>query len=257
MLAGAVAAVWLVALVAIDVGFEGRTRGRIADRIAEALQAEATIDHGDLALVRGAIDLAGLAVRRDDLIGHLALTVVDLHCELRPLGLALVDRDCRELTVRGTRLSVSTAALFKLKRAKRPPLHALHVVIDDARFELSPSALVPSLGRVAVAIEHAEAGETIFKTPLSWLFALRALHATIELPAGITLRLTYELGQLRVAGGIFGATPVELPVALPVADLADDPRAELARLIAFGKDIAERVVSHKAEDWLKTKLSLP
>lgn len=244
---------WLAALLVIDVTLEGRTRSRIADRIAESLQAEATIDRGDLALLRGAIDLQDLKVLRDDLIGHLSLTVANLHCELRPLGLALVSRDCRDLALRGTRLEVSTAALFKLKRPKRPPLHALHVVLDDARFELLPSAFLPGLGRVVIAIEHAEAGETIFKTPLSWLFALRALRATIDLPAGITLRLTYEDGQLRVAGGIFGATPVALPVALPVADFADDPRAEIAKLIDFGKDVAERLVVRKVEDWLPSK----
>jgi len=257
MFAGAVAVVWLGGLFVIDVGLEGRTRSRIADRIAESLQSEATIDRGDLALLRGAIDLEDLAVRRDDLIGHLAITVASLHCELRPLGLALVDRDCRELAVRGTRLEVSTAALWKLKRPKRPPLHALHVVIDDARLELSSSALLSNLGRVAIDIEHAEAGDTIFKTPLSWLFALRALRATIELPAGITLELTYDHGELRVAGGIFGSTPIALPIAPPVADLADDPRAEIAKLIDFGKDLAERLVTRKAEDWLKTKLPPP
>jgi len=257
MFAGAVAVIWLAVLLVADAALEGRTRRRIADRLADSLQADATIDHGDLALVRGAIDLEGMAVRRDDLIGHLAIAVAGLRCELRPLGLALVDRDCRDLTVRGTRLEVSTAALFKLKRPKRPPLHVLHVVLDDARLEFSPSAFLPGLGRVAIAIEHAEAGETIFKTPLSWLFALRALRATLELPAGITLQLTYDHGELRVTGGIFGTTPVALPIALPVADLADDPRAEIAKLIDFGKDLAERLVTRKAEDWLNSKLSSP
>ena len=257
MFAVAVAVAWLGGLFVSDLALEGRTRGHIADRIAESLQAEATIDRGDLALLRGAFDFEGLAVRRDDLIGHLALTVASLRCELRPLGLALVDRDCRELAVRGTRLEISTAALLRLKRPKRSPLHARHVVIEDARLELSPSALRPNLGRVAITIEHAEAGETIFKTPLSWLFALQALRATIELPAGITLQLAYDHGELAVAGGIFGATPVALPIALPVADLADDPRAEIAKLIDFGKDLAERLVTRKAEDWLNSKLSSP
>jgi hypothetical protein len=257
MFAGAVAAAWLGGLLVIDVGLEGRTRRGIADRIGESLQAEATIERGDLALLRGAIDLADLKVVRHDVIGQLSIGVTSLHCELRPLGLALFDHSCRELAIRGTRLEVSTAALFKLKRPKRPPLHAHHVVIDDARIELSPSALVPSLGRVAIAIEHAEAGETIFKTPLSWLFALRALRATIDLPAGITLQLTYDRGELRVAGGMFGATPIALPVTLPVADLADDPGAEIVRLIGFGKEVAERLVTRKAEDWLKSKLSSP
>jgi hypothetical protein len=255
--AGALVAIWLVALLAIDLGLEGRTRRGVAERIAESLQADATIERGSLALVRGGIDLEDLTVRRDDLIGHLAITTAHLHCELRPLGLALVDRGCRELAVQGTHLDVSTMALFKLKRPRRPPLHALRVAIDDARLELSPSALLPSLGRVVIAIEHAEAGETTFKTPLSFLFALRALRATIELPAGITLELRYERGQLRVAGGIFGATPIALPIVLPVADLADDPHAEIAKLVDFGKDVAERLVTRTAEDWLKSKLSSP
>jgi hypothetical protein len=257
MFVAAAAGAWLAALLVIDVGLEGRTRRGVADRLAESLKAEATIERGDLALLRGAIDLEELKVRRADLIGQLTLSVASVHCELRPLGLALVDRDCLELAVRGTRLEVSTAALFKLPRPRRPPLHARHVVLDDLRIELSPSALVPSLGRVAIAIEHAEAGETIFKTPLSWLFALRALRATLDLPAGITLQLTYDHGELRVAGGAFGAAPIALPVALPVADLADDPLAELAKLVAFAKDVAGRVVTQQAEDWLKSTLSLP
>lgn len=245
---------WLVALLVSDAVLEGRTRRGVADRIAESLQSDAVIERGSLAFVRGGIDLEDLTVRRDDLIGHLSLRVASLHCELRPLGLALFERECRELAVRGTRLEVSTAALFKLNPPKRPPLHARHVVLDDTRLELSPSALLPNLGRVAITIEHVEAGDTIFKTPLSWLFALRALRATLDLPAGITLRLTYDHGELRVAGGIFGTTPIALPVTLPVTHLADDPRAEIARLIDFGKDVAARLVARKAEDWLKSKL---
>lgn len=255
LLVAALAAVWLVALVVMGVVLEAGTRGRVAERIGESLQARATIDDGDLALVRGALDLTGMAVRRDDTIGHLALTVPSLTCALPPLGLALVDRDCRALTLRGTRLELSTAALFAVQRPKRQPLHVHRLVIEDARLDLAASALLPSLGRVVIAIERAEAGETVLKTPLSWIFALEVLQATVELPAGITLRLDYRAGELRISGGLFGATPVALPVALPVADIADDPRAELARLVAFGRDLAQRLVTEKAADWLKSKLS--
>lgn len=250
-----VVVVWLVVLLVANAVLEGRTRRGVAARIAESLQADATIDRGDLALVRGAIDLEELAVRRDDLIGDLSITVARLHCELRPLGLALVDRGCRDLAVRGIRLEVSTAALLALDRSKRPPLRARHVAIDDARLELSPSAWLPGLGRVVITVDHAEAGDTIFKTPLSWIFALRALRATIELPSDITLQLTYDHGELRVAGGIFGATPLALPLALPVADPADDPRAEIAKLVEVGKDVAKRLVARKAKDWLRSTLA--
>jgi len=252
--AGTVALV-LVGLVIAGAALEGRTRRGVAERIAESLQAQATIERGSLALVRGALDLEALAVRRDDAVGHLAIDVADMHCALPPLGLALVDRDCRELAVTGTRMEVSAAALFKLKPPRRPPLHAGRVVLDDARFEFSPSAFLPELGRIAIGIAHAEAAETRFKTPLSWLFALRELRATIELPGGIALDLRYDHGELRATGAILGAAPIVLPLALPVADPADDAHAEVARLVALGKDIAERVVVQRAEDWLRTKLT--
>jgi hypothetical protein len=251
----ALAALWLLGLAIAGVVLAGRTRDTVAARIAGSLQATATIDEASLSLLRGRFDLARLAVRRDDLVGHLAITVGDIACDLPPLGGALFDRTCRELALRDLRLEVSAAALFRLERPKRPPLHARHVTIDDARLELAASALAPSLGQVAIRIAHAEAGDTTFKTPLSFLLALQTLRATVELPAGIALQLDYANGELRVSGGIFGATPIALPIAIPVADLAEDPRGELARLVAFGKDVAERLVAARAAAWLKSKLS--
>jgi len=245
----------LVALVVAGMALEARTRRGVAERIAESLQAEATIARGNLSLVFGTLDLEALAVRRDDAVGHLAIGVAGIRCALPPLGIALFDRDCRELAVREVRFEVSAAALFKLKHPRRPPLHARRVVVDDARFEFSPSAFLPGLGRIAIAIAHADAGETRFKTPLSWLMALRTLRATIELPAGVAVELRYEAGVLSASGPLFGAAPVVVPIALPAADPADDAAAEVARLAAFGKDVAERVAMQRAQDWLNAKLS--
>jgi hypothetical protein len=243
-------------MLCADAVFERRLRERIAQRMGESLQASATIERGDLALIRGSLELSGIAVRRDDVVGHIAITVPSLTCALPPLGLALIHSDCRDLALRDARFELSSAALFKLPRPKRPPLHVDRITIDGARLELLPSAIVPDLGRITIAIAHADAGATTFKTPLSWLFALRELRATVELPAGITLSLTYDRGELRVAGGMFGATPIALPVALPVVDISDDPRAELAKLVDFAKDVAARLVTRKAESWLRS-LSSP
>src|SRR3954466_3689926 len=91
------------ALAATGMALEGRTRRGIAARIAESLHADATIARGSLALVRGRLDLEALAVHRGDAVGHLAITVDDLRCDLPPLGLALVDGDCRELAISGAR----------------------------------------------------------------------------------------------------------------------------------------------------------
>jgi hypothetical protein len=245
----------LGALVATGAALEDRTRERIAGRIGESLQADAAIERGSLALVRGRLDLVGLAVHRDDAVGHLAITVDDLRCELPPLGLALVDGDCRELAIAGARFEVSSAALLRLRPPRRPPLHAGRVVIEDARLVFAPSALVPDVGRVAIAVAHADVGDTRFKTPLSWLFALRELDATIELPAGLSLALRYDHGLLGVSGALFGAAPVTVPVVLPAAQPGDDARAEIARLAAFGKDVAQRLVVQRAASWLESKLS--
>ena len=245
----------LGALVVTGAALEDRTRRRIAERIGESLQADAAFERGSLALVRGRLDLAGLAVHRDDAVGHLAISVDDLRCELPPLGLALVDGDCRELAIAGARFEVSSGALLRLRPPRRPPLHAGRVVIEDARLVFAPSALVPDVGRIAIAVAHAEVGDTRFKTPLSWLFALRELDATVELPAGLSLALHYDHGLLRVSGALLGAAPVTVPVALPTAQPGDDARAEIARLAAFGKDIAQRVVVQRAASWLESKLS--
>lgn len=254
---GAAVALWLGGLIVGDAALEPGVRDRVASRIAESLQAQATVADGDLALVRGGFDLDGLAARRDDAVGHLALAVARLDCELAPLGAALIDRHCRALGLAGLRLEVSTTQMFRLAHPKRPPLRAEQLAIFDARLELAAGAIAPGLGRVTIAVERAEAGETVFKTPLSWLLALHQLRATIELPpesGGMTLRLAYQAGELQVSGGVFGPAPIALAIALPLADPAEEPRAETARLIAFGKDVAERLIARKAAAWLRAAL---
>lgn len=259
-LAGLVAglfAVWMVVLVVLGFALSARAGRKVANRLGESLQATATIGDASLGLVRGSFEAERLSARRDDVTGKLALDVGAIDCDLAPLGIALVDRSCGELAVRDVRLELSTIALFKLQRPKRKPWHADHVVIDNAELVFSPSAFVPSLGKVRIVIEHAEAGATTFKTPLSWLFALQTLRAGVDLPAGITLRLAYGNGKVVAAGSIFGSTPVEVPLALPAIDDADDAQAEIKKLVAFGKDLAEKLVAQKAEDWLLKKLPLP
>src|SRR5262245_3121572 len=219
---GGIVAGWLVACVVLDLALAGHEQRGVEHRVGESLQATATVGDTDLALLRGRLTLDHLAVRRDDPVGHLAIDVAEVRCELAPLGLALVDRDCRELAVSGVRLEVSTVALFKIKNPKRKPIHAGHVVIDDAVLAFSPSAFLPSLGKVAIVIEHAEAGPTTFRTPLSWILSLSQLRAKIDMPAGITLYLTYHDGVFGAAGSLFGSTPVELPIQLPVAAAAND-----------------------------------
>lgn len=247
-------ALWLATLIVLDAVVAARQAATTTARVGESLQGTATLADLDLALIRGRLELDGLAVHRDDVIGHLSLDVRDVTCELAPLGWALVDRGCRELAVRGVRLEVSTAALFKLRHPKHAPIHADRVVIDDAQLAFAPSAFLPSLGRIQISIDHAEAGPTTFLTPLSWIFALQTLHASVELPAGLTVHLTYDHGVFGAAGSLFGSTPVVLPLQLPVATLYPDAHEEIQALVKLGTDLAEQLVAKRAEDWVRSKL---
>jgi hypothetical protein len=245
---------WLVLLLVLGGLFGGRQARATEQRVGTSLQAVAKVGTCDLALVRGRLTLENLSVRRDDVVGHLSIDVDRVRCELAPLGWALVDHDCGDLAVRGVRVEVSTAALFKLKPQGAEPVKAERVLIDDAHFVFLPSAIMPNMGRIEISIEHAVAGPTVMRTPLSWLFALEELHASFALPASITVHIDYKLGILTVSGSIFGSQPITLPVQIPAAETAHDAHEEMQLLVKTAKEIAERVVEQRATDWLNSKL---
>ncbi len=251
-MAGALA-IWLVGLLVVDAIYGERYGERIADRVAASVQGHGSYGASDLALIRGKLAIDDLRVDRDDKVGRLALTVGTIRCDLPPLGIGLFDRTCRELDIGDVDLQLSTFALFQLRKPKRPPIHADRVVIDHATMTFSPSAVVPSLGKVRLVIDHAEAGPTVFKTPLSWLFQLRVLHATIELPIG-NIGLTYGDGRFGAVGSVFGSHPVEIPFRIPLADPVEDARAEVRRLVAVGRGLAEKLLAQKTRDWLRDKV---
>ncbi len=252
-IAGLVVA-WLIAMV-----FFGAVRGdaaadRIAHQLGESLHADATVGAHDLALVRGRFSMEQLHLLHDDAVGRLEISVGQVDCDLLPLGLALADGECRELAVHDMTMTVSSGALFALRPPKQAPPRAQRVVIDHARLDFAPSAFLPSLGRISIALDHAEAGPTVFRTPLSFVFALRSLRARLELPAGITLHLGYDGGVLSVAGSLFGSTPVALPGRVPVAAASHSGKEEIAALGELGKRLAEELVEKRASDWIHQKL---
>ena len=242
-------AVWLGVLLILGYVLGSRQERGTEERLAESLRATTTIETSDLALIRGRWQFEQLAVRRDDEVGHLALDVAQVRCELGPLGWALVDRDCSELALRGITLEVSSIALFKVPRPKHRPLHVDRLLIDQGVFVFLPSALTPSLGRLEVTIEHAESGPTIVRTPMSWVFSLRELRAKV-VRGDITLHVTYKGGELTIAGSMFGSAPLVVRITLPNATTAKDARDETALLVQFGKDVAQQL----AAEWLKRKL---
>lgn len=253
-IAAGVFALWLGFLVIFGAAYGTRAGERVAERVGQSLMATATVDDASLGMVRGWLELDGLHVRKDGL-GVLTLDVDHVDCDLLPLGLAFADRSCGDLIVDRVRMTMSSAAVLQLKKPRRKPLHADRVELHDAVLTFSPSAFVPELGKIEIRVDYVEAGPTTFKSPLSWLFAMRELRATLDLPAGIVLKLTYKSGALTAQGSIFGSTPVTLPVRLPTTNDADDARAELKKLIGFGEDLAKELVEKRAKDWLKSKLT--
>lgn len=247
---GIVLVVWIVVLLVLGVVFGERRAQAVADRIGENLGATSAIRDHDLALIRGRLSLEHLEARRDDLIGKLSLDVGSIRCELWPFGGALLDSSCRELAISELRLELSTFALFKLKKPTRPPIRAQRVTIENATLVFSPAAVAPSLGRITLRIDRATAGPTVLKMPLSWLFSLETLAATIELPFG-TIRIDYADGMLRAGGAVFGKTPVTLPFKMPAANASEDAKAEVQRLVKIGKDLGSELVEQKARDWLR------
>lgn len=247
-------ALWGVFLLVFGFAYGARAGERVAGRIGESMMASASVDDASLSMLRGWIELDGLHVRKDDL-GLLTIDVAHIDCDLLPMGLALIDRSCGDLVIDGVRLTMTSAAVLQLKKPKREPLSVDRVEIRDAVLAFSPSAFLPELGKIEIRVDYVEAGPTTFKTPLSWVFTMRELRATLTLPADIVLKLAYKNGALTAQGSMFGSTPVTLPVSLPTANSADDAKAEIAKLITFGKDLAEDLLETRAKNWLKSKLT--
>lgn len=250
----AVVALWLVFLVVFGLVYSGRAGERVANRIGESMMATASVGDANLSMLRGWLELDDLRVRREDL-GTLTIDVAHVECDLLPLGLAFADRTCGDLVIDKVRFAMSSAAVLQLKRPRRKPLRVDRVEIRDAVLVFSPSAFLPELGKIEIRVDYVEAGPTTFRTPLSWIFTMRELRATLDLPADIVVKLAYKEGRFTVQGSIFGSAPVSLPVSLPTVSSADDAKAEIAKLITFATELAEDLLETRAKNWLKSKLT--
>ena len=97
------------------------------------------------------------------------------------------------------------------------------------------------------AIDRAEAGPTVLRTPMSWLFALRRLDATLDLPGIAPIALHFAGGRLEASGSVFGKTPIAIDVTLPTPE----PGHEGKQLAELGKDLAERLALARAARLLR------
>ena len=240
-------AAWIVVLVILGLAVGGARGESIASRLAEAVKGEGTVDGSDLALVRGHLAVDRLSIRRADEVGTLSLDIGELRCELPPLGYALVDSECRQLRLVGLVLQISTFEVFRVQRPKRPPMRAREVTIEDATIRVPLEA-----DRVEVKLEFVEAGPSVFKTPLSWIFELRALRAVVTSPLGV-VDVTYANGLLVASGGVF-TKPLVMAVPLPERNDDDDNKAELARITGWGKSLAKRALKENLKSLMRQPL---
>jgi hypothetical protein len=243
-LAGAFA-LWVVVLALFGwLGAECQAR-KTEERLAKKMRAQVSIGELELGLVTGEIGAEDLRIEREELgLFRLAIDRVDIG--RWPLGLALLQGGMGDVRVRGVHVEVTALAVLDFRGGEGPPLQFDSLEIRDADVAMEATGVFPGLARITLHLERAVAGETTLRTPLSWLFALRELDATIELPGGYTARLQYAAGALRLSGTVLGGEPIVLPFEIPV----HDPEHELEQLRAMGVALARQLVDEAMRRFL-------
>jgi len=255
--AAGAAATWLAALGIAGVAAHGCVGERMRARLAESLDADVRLGSLDLGLIRGRAVLRDLTVERVH-DGHLRAVVDEIDAGIAPLGAYLWDRDLGEVGVLGLALDVDGWGVLRIRPPHRPPIHFARLSIEGARLSFAVVEAAPAWARMTVTIERAEAGPTVLRTPLSWVFALERLEARLEIPGAAPVELRYGAdpdggaGRLEASGSVFGATPVSIPVTLP----RPEPGHEGRQLATLGADVAERLTLARASGWLHDRFGL-
>jgi hypothetical protein len=240
------AALWIAALIVAGFAANGCQRRAVEARIARSLEATAAFDDSSLTLLRGGFTGTGLSITKQSALGSLRVRVDELDADLAPFGIALADSRPRVLRLSGVELEATSLEILRVARRGGRPFAVDALELRDVHFVAMPVGLMPGLGRIEVTISRARSGPTVLRTPLSWVFALEELTAAIALPGGVHVELAYANGTLRAKGGVFGATAVELPFAIPVAD----PAREIEQLQSLALELAKQMTLTQAESWL-------
>ncbi|MCE9578015.1 MAG: hypothetical protein K8W52_33090 [Deltaproteobacteria bacterium] len=240
---------WVVGLVVAGYAARGCVVERTTTRLGESLDATVALEDLELSLVRGQVGLGGLVIDREH-DGHLHVRIDRIDAGIAPLGAYLWNRDLGQVTVAGVDIEVTAWAVLKIKPPKRKPMVMDHLTIDGARVVFAPTSVTGDWGKATLQVTRAEAGPTILRTPMSWLFALERLDASLDLPGIAPVTLHFEGGRLEASGSVFGATPIAIDVTLPVPE----PGHEGRQLADLGADLAERLALARAERLLRRVL---
>lgn len=239
---------WMFLLVLMGWFGDGCARERTERRLAGSMKAKVSIGSMDIGLLTGTAELHDVKIERNDR-GVFRLAIKRLDADLPPFGLALVSKQLGEVVVRGVDVQVTAMGVLDLRGGSREPVTFERLDIRDARVKLDAVSLLPGIAGLDLKVEHAIAGRTTLRTPLSWVFSLRELRATVDLPAGATATLHYKDGKLKIAGSMFGADPIELPFAIPVLE----PARELEQLAEMGRALAAELAAELGARFLEDK----
>jgi hypothetical protein len=240
--------IWMVLLVLMGWFGDGCARQRTERRLAGSMKAKVSIGEMDIGLLTGSAELHDVRIEREDR-GVLRMSIRRIDADLPPFGLALVSKRLGEVVVRGVDVQVTAMGVLDLRGASREPVTFERLDLRDAHVKLDAVSLLPGVAGLDLTIERAIAGRTTLRTPLSWIFSLRELRATVDLPAGATATLHYKDGTLRIAGSMFGSEPLELPFAIPVLE----PARELEQLAEMGRALASELAAELGARFLEDK----
>jgi len=241
---------YLLLLLVLGFALQGCVKDRVARRLASSLDAEVTIDDCSLGLIRGRIELRGLHIHRQR-GGDVTIEVAGVDADMAALGWMVFDRDPDRVAVHGATLTLSGRGALALRESHIEPVHVGELVVDDAKLSLSPTLLLPNLGQVDIAIDHARTGPFTLRSGVSWVFALRELDARAELPGGVSGSVGYRNRRLRVGGGVFGSAGLEVDFELPEPD---PHQLEVAQLEELAKRLARALIGGAARDWIERKV---
>jgi hypothetical protein len=245
------AAAYLVLLVVAGWIAGGMVADRVRASLADSLDATVTVGDAQVGLISGTATIEELHLERDR-VDRLELVLHRVEVDVAPMGWVVVDREPRDVRVRGGRLTITgPEALVLPPRPKKPPIRVGGLEIEDGVVDLMATGYWPGLVHIVITIERARAGATTLRTGLSWVFTLEELVATVQLPANLTVKLVFHEGTLSASGGFFGATPVTIPFELPPLD----DRSEVVQLVALGKELGKQLAIERARRWLGSQLA--
>jgi hypothetical protein len=239
---------YLLVLLLLGWVLGGCVKDRVQERLAASLDAEVDIGDVSVGLIRGTIEIRDLHIHRER-GGDLDIRIDAVDADVAALGWVLFDRDPDRVEVRGVTMVVSGRGALAMRDPDLEPMHIGELVVEDARISLSPTLLLPTLGKVDIVVDRARTGGFTMHSGVSWVFALRELAARAELPGGLSGTVSYANSRLAVGTGL-GPAALEVAFEMP---RPDPEQLEIAQLGELARALGRALLEGAARDWLEDR----